>query len=207
MRYYPINLDLQNKKVLVVGAGPVALQKIEGLLFARANVHVVAEKVSEPVQHLANDGKLSLEIKRYQKEDLEGIVLVFAATQDPDVNRLIHADAQSQKIWVNAVDQPSECDFTIPARVHRGDLLLTISSGGKAPFLSKLLRKYFEKNFSPDWDEIVVKLASLREKMIQLGRGKEFASYMDEHAQEIIEHLMGADCKEFVERLKTSLGV
>lgn len=207
MRYYPINLDLRDKKVLVIGAGSVALQKVEGLLLAGAQVRLVAKEASAAIRELFHQHKISLELKAYQAEDLKGAFLVFAATNDSEINRLIHQDALNQKILFNAVDQASECDFTIPARVHRGDLLIAISSGGRAPFLSKLLRKYFEKKFSPEWDGIMLKLVALREKMIQEGRGKEFASYMEKHSEEIAEKLMQQEFDAFTENMEKVFGL
>lgn len=192
MRFYPINLDLKGKTVLVVGAGSVALQKIEGLLQAEASVQVVSREACAEIRQWSHEAKVSLALKDYEKSDLKNAFLVFAATNDADTNRRIHQDGLAEKILVNAVDQPAECDFTIPARVVRGDLLIAISSGGRAPFLSKILRKYFEEKIPPQWEEIMLKLVTLREKMIQQGKGKDFAQYMNAHAGELslklIEH-------------------
>lgn len=199
MKYYPINLDIRAKKVLVIGAGEVAHQKIDGLLQAGAHVYVIAIQACEKVLRLSSDHQIHLELREYQKEDLEGAVLVFAATNHPEVNKKIHQDAQEFKIIFNAVDQPSECDFIIPARVSRGDLLITISSGGKAPFLSKLLRKYFEKKFSSEWDSFVLKLGVFREKMTTQGRSQEFGAFFDLNAEEVAELLM----KENWEKLQS----
>ncbi len=207
MKYYPINLDIRHKKVLVIGAGSVALQKIEGLLLAGAQVSVVAKEASPAIRELFQQQRISLELRAYQKEDLKGAFLVFAATNDFEVNRQIHQEALNEKVLFNAVDQAAECDFTIPARVHRGDLLIAISSGGRAPFISKLLRKYFEKKISPEWDGIMLKLITLREKMIHEGRGKEFASYVDEHSEEISQKLMCQEFSTLIESMEKAFGL
>lgn len=205
MRFYPINLDLKGKKILVVGAGTVALQKIEGLLQAGAQIHVVALQSCEQIRHLHETERLTLKIAEYQKDQLENVFLIFAATNDAETNRQIHQDGLEKKIWVNAVDQPAECDFIIPARVSRGDLLIAISSGGKAPFLSKILRKYFEKKIPPEWEGIMLRLVELREKMIQKGKGKEFAQYMDAQGEEISKQLFESPQDLCFEKIEEAL--
>lgn len=207
MRYYPVNLDVQGKKVLVVGAGKVALQKVEGLIPAGAEVFVLALDACPEIRQLAQESKLRLELGAYEKKWLEGAFLVFAATNNSETNRRIHQDALQEKILLNAVDQPKECDFTIPARICRGELLIAISSGGKAPFLSKILRRYFEKKIPQEWDEIMLSFVALREKLLQQGRGKEFADYMSLHGDEIAEALFERPGDFKIEGIQKALGV
>src|SRR3990172_2624475 len=141
MKYYPINLDLSGKKVLVIGGGEAAVQKIKGLLEAQADVFVIARKAVTEILNWAREKKLRFTERNYQRGDLAGAVLAFGTTLQPALNAQMREEALERGVWFNAVDQPEECDFTAPARVSRGELLLTVSTGGEAPFLSKLLRE------------------------------------------------------------------
>src|SRR5436305_12516106 len=129
MRHYPVFLDLQDRPVLVVGAGKVALRKTKGLLDAGARVTVVAPESLPEFDHLP----LRLVRRRFRAGDLEGALLVFAATDDRRVNHRIRLAAQSRGVLANIADSAADCDFIVPARVQRGDVQIAISTGGKSP--------------------------------------------------------------------------
>jgi siroheme synthase-like protein len=139
-RYYMACLDLAGRDVLVVGAGSVALEKIEGLLEAGAHVTVVAPDVSEPVDELARARRVALIRGRYRPADLEGRFLVVAATSVTSVNERVYADAEARGMLCNVVDVPELCSFILPA-VHRADpIAVAISTGGASPALAQRLR-------------------------------------------------------------------
>lgn len=139
-RYYMACLDLAGRDVLVVGAGRVALEKIEGLLDAGARVTVVAPDVSEPVETLGRSGRVALSRGRYRAEDLDGRFLVVAATSVTPVNERVFADAEARGMLCNVVDVPELCSFILPA-VHRDDpIAVAISTGGASPALAQRLR-------------------------------------------------------------------
>ena len=125
MRHYPVFLDLQDRLVLVVGAGKVALRKTKGLLDAGARVSVVAPESLPEFDHLP----LRLVRRRFRPADLDGVLLVFAAA------------AQSRGVLANIADSAGDCDFIVPARVQRGDVQIAISTGGKSPRVSAELRR------------------------------------------------------------------
>jgi siroheme synthase-like protein len=139
-RYYMACLDLAGRDVLVVGAGSVALEKIEGLLDAQARVTVVAPEVSTPVEALARSRRVSLIRGPYRTDDLEGRFLVVAATATRAVNEGVYADAEARGMLCNVVDVPELCSFILPA-VHRADpIAVAISTGGASPALAQRLR-------------------------------------------------------------------
>jgi siroheme synthase-like protein len=139
-RYYMACLDLAGRDVLVVGAGSVALEKIDGLLEADARVTVVAPDVSEAVEALARSGRVALVRGRYRSEDLEGRFLVVAATSTTSVNERVFDDADARGMLCNVVDVPELCSFILPA-VHRDDpIAVAISTGGASPALAQRLR-------------------------------------------------------------------
>jgi siroheme synthase-like protein len=135
--YYPIFLDLRDRPVLVIGAGRVALRKTKGLLESAAKVTVVAPDV------LPEFDDLPVRVLRrpFRAADLAGVVLVFAATADRQVNHRIGIAAKGRGVFANIADSAGECDFVVPARVNRGDVQVAISTGGESPRVSAELRK------------------------------------------------------------------
>ena len=143
--FYAINLRLIERLCLVVGGGPVAARKTKGLLASRARVRLVSPHISPDLAELADQGEIVWLARPYQKEDLVGAVLVFAATNDPTIQEQISHDAEERGILVNRADDPSRGDFHLPASVRRGALLITISTSGQSPALSATLRRRLER--------------------------------------------------------------
>src|SRR5215471_19168284 len=114
---YPVNLVLTDQPCLVVGAGPIATRKAEGLMACGARVHVIASKVDDDVRSL---GGVSWEERPYQRGDVAGYRLAIAATDDPGVNRAIYEDGEARGVWVNSADDPASCAFTLPSVIRRG---------------------------------------------------------------------------------------
>jgi siroheme synthase-like protein len=140
MRYYPIFLDLQGRRVLVAGAGQVALRKTRGLLDAGARVTVVAPAWDPEFERLP----VRLLRRRFRASDLDGAALAFAATDDRRVNRRIGAEAERRGVPANIADRAEECRFLVPARLARGAVQIAISTGGASPRLAAALRRRLE---------------------------------------------------------------
>ena len=134
---YPVWLDLHDVPVLVVGAGPVAARKVEGLVAAGAAVRVVATSVAPALDRAT---VAELHERRYEPGDLEGVRLVVTATGDAEVDATVAADATAAGIWVNAADQPADCSFILPAIARNGPLSIAVSTGGSSPALARRLR-------------------------------------------------------------------
>ena len=134
---YPVYLDLRGVPVLVVGAGPVAARKVDGLVAAGAVVTVVAVEVSPALDRsvVAN-----LREGTFEPGDLAGMRLVITATGRADVDAEVAAAATAAGIWVNAADQPADCSFILPAIARRGPLTVAVSTGGASPALARRLR-------------------------------------------------------------------
>ena len=163
-RYYPTFLDLRGKLALVVGGGPVALRKAESLLACGARVRVVSPGVIPSLS--GRDAALELSVRPYGRADLDGVVLAFAATDDPAVNAQVARDARARGILVNVADAPALCDFIVPALVNRGGLQIAISTGGASPALARHLRRELEQVVAPEYAELVALLESLRERIL-----------------------------------------
>ncbi|MFB3827676.1 MAG: bifunctional precorrin-2 dehydrogenase/sirohydrochlorin ferrochelatase [Bryobacteraceae bacterium] len=140
MDYYPIYLDLRGRRVLVAGAGKVALRKTRGLLEAGARVVVVAPR------WLPEFESLPVELRRrpFEPADLEGACLAFTAADNREVNRGVASEARKRGIPVNVADVPGECDFIVPARLERGGVQIAISTGARDPRLAARMRRRLE---------------------------------------------------------------
>ena len=144
MDYLPLFHKLQDRRVLVVGGGEVALRKARLLADAGANLRVVAPDVLDELRELAGQEGSEVDGRGYQPSDLEGVVLVIAATDDEPLNAHISAQAQERGIPVNVVDAPALCSVIFPAIVDRSPLIVAVSSGGDAPVLARLIRARIE---------------------------------------------------------------
>jgi precorrin-2 dehydrogenase / sirohydrochlorin ferrochelatase len=132
--YYPIYLDLADKPVTVIGAGKVGMRKIRGLLDAGARVTVVSPGA-------AGDLAGTTWIQReYQRGDLAGAFLAYAATEVRPVNLAVTEEARELGIPVNVADAPDDCGFIVPARLQIDDLQIAVSTGGTKPGRAAAIR-------------------------------------------------------------------
>jgi precorrin-2 dehydrogenase / sirohydrochlorin ferrochelatase len=139
--FYMACLDLGDRPCLVVGAGPIGLEKVEGLLAANARVHVIAKQAIDEIRDLAAEGAITLEERPYDPSDLEGHLLVVAATEDTALNVEIYERAEARAMLVNVVDVPPLCNFILPAIVRSGPIAIAISTSGASPALAKRLKR------------------------------------------------------------------
>ena len=167
MRYYPIHLDIRGRRCLVVGGGSVATRKTETLLDCGANVTVIGLQASAKLQKLAQSDSISLKKRGYRTTDLQDIFLVIGATDDEALNQQLSHDAEKRNILCNIADRPQVCNFILPSIVHRGDLVITISTSGKSPALSKHLRKSLENQFGEEYDHFLQVMGSIRKKLLR----------------------------------------
>ncbi len=166
MRYFPINLDIRDKTVVVIGGGSVAARKCRQLLAAGARVKVIAPQLGKSLRSSLAKGLIAHLDRSYLNGDLAGAVLAIAATDDLSTNAAIAAEAAAASIPAAVVNAPQLGTFISPAIVSRGDLLITVSTGGKAPALSRQLRQELEKSYGPEYGKLVRLLAELREKLL-----------------------------------------
>ena len=144
MNTFPLFFKLEDRKVLIVGGGDVALRKADLLSRAGACITILAPHISDEIQALLSDSKHELIYENYNKTYMSGARVIIAATDDETLNHQIHADASELNIPVNVVDTPHLCDFIFPAIVDRNPIVIGISSNGKAPVLARLLRARLE---------------------------------------------------------------
>jgi len=162
MGLFPMFVKLEGKRCLVVGAGKIGEPKIGGLLDTGARVHVIALEATEAVHAWANAGKITLELRAFAAEDLNGTFLAVVATASRDLNAAIYGEAQRRGILCNVVDVPDYCDFYYGAVVRRGDLQIAISTNGQSPSLAQKLRQQLERQFGPGFARWVAELGETR---------------------------------------------
>jgi precorrin-2 dehydrogenase/sirohydrochlorin ferrochelatase len=138
---YPVNLDLVDVPCLVVGAGPIALRKVQALVECGAVVTVVAP---DALPALRDDPQVRWHAREYRRGEVASYRLAVAATGDDDVDAQVSHDARAAGVPVNVADGPEECTFTLPAVVRRGDVQITVSTGGRSPALTAWLRTRIE---------------------------------------------------------------
>lgn len=173
MSLYPVNLDIENRLCLVVGGGGVACRKIEGLLTSGAKVVVVSPRINSAIALLVEQGEIEWYARSYEKGDLQGAFLVFAATDKLKVQQQVIAEAHERGTLVNAADAPKVSTFQVPARVRRGDFLITVSTGGGSPALAAQIRRDLEEKYGSEYDQFVELLTRIRENIVGDGNTTE----------------------------------
>jgi precorrin-2 dehydrogenase / sirohydrochlorin ferrochelatase len=166
MMLYPVNLRIAGKSCLVIGGGNVGLRKIHALLSCGATVMVISPQVVSGIRALTEEGRVSWRRRGYLPGDLDGAFLVFAVTDNLAVQQQVAEEAERRGILLNIADDPERCDFQVPAKVRRGDLLLTVSTGGSSPALAKLIREQLEAQFDGDYGRVISLFARIRELVV-----------------------------------------
>jgi siroheme synthase-like protein len=191
--FYPVFLDLEGRRCLVVGGGPVGTEKVEKLLEHGAVVRLVAPRITDALARLAAAGEIAEHLARpYRPEDLDGCFLVIAATNLDAINRMVWQDAEARGLPVNVVDVPPLCNFIVPSVVRRGELALAVSTGGASPVVAKHIRRELEARYGTEWEALVALLRELRDDLK--------ARYPDMPSRrDAVERLMASDV---VERLR-----
>ena len=145
MDYFPIFMDLRDRPVLVVGGGEVAARKIGQLQRAGARIRLVAPQLAPQVARLvAESDSLTHQARTFEADDLAGVELVIAATDDRQVNESVSAAARARGIPVNVVDNPDLCSFIVPSVLDRSPVVIAVSTGGASPVLARHLRARLE---------------------------------------------------------------
>ena len=201
----PVNLLVRERPVVVVGAGGVATRKIESLLEAGARVTVIAPEVSDEVRFLSVSKRITLHERRFTASDLDGAWLAFTATDDSSVNASVADAAEARRIWVNSADDPENCSFTLMSVIRRGDLVVTIGTGGRSPALAAHLRRTWEAELGPEYDDLLDILSEAREGLRAAGRSTEDANWQRAFDQGIVDLVRAGRIDDAKEMLKTCL--
>jgi siroheme synthase-like protein len=204
---YPVNLLVAGRRCVVVGAGRIAARKIEALLGAGAMVHVVAPELGDEVRGWRDADRVSAAVRPFEPADLDGAWLVTAATDDPAVNRAVFEAAEGAGVWCNAADDPANCSFTLMSVVRRGDLVVTIGTGGRSPALATYLKDHVTQEMGPEWADLLELLSEARERLRGSGISSETVDWrraLDSGMLDLIRAGRQAEAKELLEACLSS---
>ncbi len=151
MAYLPIFLDVAARRCLVIGGGEVAARKVASLLEAGADVEVISPSLVEALAQLAREGRIRHLNRAYVPGDMAGATLVYAATDDAELDQRLYAEARGRGIPINVVDVPSLCTFIMPAVLTRGSLKIAVSTTGASPAMAKRIVARLERLFGPEY--------------------------------------------------------
>ncbi|ACJ28458.1 Siroheme synthase, N-terminal component, putative [Shewanella piezotolerans WP3] len=169
MQYFPLFVDTQSLKVLIVGAGEVASRKLDLLSRTDADIHVIAKESCNEVLAYLHKERISLEEREVNFEDINGWDLVYLATADKALNEKLATLAQQRHIWVNVVDNPEFCRFITPSIIDRGRLQIAISTAGAAPVFARELRSRLESwlphSITPLFDYIAERRSDVQQRL------------------------------------------
>jgi precorrin-2 dehydrogenase/sirohydrochlorin ferrochelatase len=207
MSYYPILVDLKDKKVVVVGGGTVAQRKIDTLLECGADVYIISREMTPELQKRLEEGKIRLLGRRFIKGYLQGAFLVIASTDDSKFNRRVSVVAREMGILVNVVDQPADSDFIVPSVIKRGDLLIAVSTSGKSPAMAKSIRERLSRQFGSEYEEFLLMMGHLRKEILSRGLSQEDNSRIFHELVDspILESICMKDWKEVASSLERIL--
>jgi precorrin-2 dehydrogenase/sirohydrochlorin ferrochelatase len=166
LAFFPLMLRLQGRTCLIVGGGEVAAAKIRGLLHCGAKVVVVSPSAVRQIQEQARAGLIVWHRRAFSARDVEGALLVIAATSCSPINNAVFHACHERGALCNAVDDPENCDFFYPAVVRRGGLQIAISTNGSSPALAARLRRELEEQFGPEWGFWVQHLGRKRRELL-----------------------------------------
>ena len=165
MANYPIFVKLQKRPCLIVGGGDVAARKAQQLLKAGANVTLLAPKINSAINALVKEEKITYLEKVYEQACMDHMVLVIAATDDSELNKLIAQHAHSNKMLVNVVDNPEAGNFIVPSVIDRSPVIIAVSTGGASPVLARLLRARLETFIPSSYGKLANLIARFRESV------------------------------------------
>ncbi len=197
MRYYPVHLDVQNRNCLVVGGGAVATRKVVTLLDCGANVTVISPVISNQLRDFAVSGLIKLRERTYQSGDINGMFLVIGATDNEGLNRQISSEADHLNTLCNIADRPEICNFILPSIVRRDDLVITISTSGTSPALTKKLRKTLEHQYGKEYGIFLKLMGAIRKKLLN-------QAHEPEAHKHLFEKLIAADLIAMIRESKTA---
>lgn len=216
-QYYPAYLNITGRRAVVIGGGDVAERKTAQLLASGADVMLVSPDATVELVRLASEGRLRWVRRVYASGDLAGAWLAVAATDDPDVQRAIHAEAEREKTLLNVVDVAELCGFIAPSIVQRGPVTVAVSTGGASPALARKIRELMGGAQNPphydhdpfcrciEWSDAADALTDVRAELKAQGRSASPAAWQDAMDEQLLDLVRAGKDGEARQRLREAL--
>jgi precorrin-2 dehydrogenase/sirohydrochlorin ferrochelatase len=182
--FFPSYLNLNSKKILLVGGGNIALEKLGKLIDFTDNITVISKEVSDNFIAFSNKYNIEIIKKVYKRGDINGFDIVIVATNKIELHKEIYNESRNSRILVNSVDDTTYCDFIFPSYIKRGDLTISISTSGASPAMAKKLRIYIENLIPPNIEEFLKEMKKLRKT---IPKGKERMKLFEKKSSDFIE--------------------
>ena len=183
--YFPAFLKLENKKILIVGGGNIAYEKLQRILDFTNEIHVIAQEYSDEMMHRINKENLHFEKRVYKEGDIKDFAVVIVAVDSIELQAEIFQESKKYNCLCNTVDSVDYCDFIFPSYIKKDDLTIAISTSGASPALAKYLRQYLQKMIPDTLSEFLEEMKALRKS---LPKGKERMKMLDEKAKNYIKN-------------------
>ena len=208
MAVYPVNLDITGRKCAVIGGGAVAERKIGDLLAAGADVTVISPALTPALDKLAQSQTITYIARSYEQGDIKNFFIVICATDNKAINAAAASEATAKGSLVNVADDPELCHFSVPAKIVRGDLVITVSTGGHSPALARQIRLELETRYGPEYEALLALVSAIRAEMKQtMGRSKDRESLwrqaLDQSVLSLVEQ---GNLKEAEEKIRHAIG-
>lgn len=184
MSYFPAFLKLENRKILIVGGGVIAFEKLKHLLDFTSDISVIALEFSDEMQKMVEERNLHFLKRGYKRGDIKDFAIVVVAIDDIPLQAEIFKESRHYNCLCNSVDSVDYCDFIFPSYIKKDDLTIAISTSGASPAIAKHLKKYLLKLIPSDIAVFLKEMRSLRES---LPKGRERMNMLDKKAEDYIQ--------------------
>ncbi|MDE2836634.1 MAG: bifunctional precorrin-2 dehydrogenase/sirohydrochlorin ferrochelatase [Chloroflexota bacterium] len=215
--YYPAYLNIAGRRAVVIGGGEVAERKTAQLLASGADVTLVSPGATPELERIASEGRLRWVRRAYVVGDLAGAWLAVAATDDPEVQRSVHAEAEREKTLLNVVDVAELCGFIAPSIVQRGPVTVAVSTGGASPALARKIRELMGGTQNPphydhdtfcrciEWSDAADALADVRAELKAQGRSASPEAWQEAMDEQLLDLVRAGKDVEVRRRLRSAL--
>jgi precorrin-2 dehydrogenase/sirohydrochlorin ferrochelatase len=184
MSYFPALVKMDKKRILIVGGGNIAYEKLNHLLDFTSDIKVIASEFSDDIMQLIEERGLAFEKRAYKRGDIANYDIIIIAIDNIALQAEIYEESKSYKCLCNAVDSVDYCDFIFPSYIKRDDLIIAVSTSGASPAVAKHLRRFLQKLIPSTMGDFLREMRNLRKT---LPKGKERMKMLDEKAKEYIE--------------------
>jgi siroheme synthase-like protein len=205
--YYPVFIEMEGRRCLVIGGGREAQRKVEGLLAGGARVHVISPTLTPDLRKMLAYGIIEHEERDYREGDLSGYEVCMVATDDGAVNADVAAEGKRARVWVNAADDTKNCDFILPAVIRRGAITVAASTSGTSPALARRLREELEAYLTPEMPALADLLGEVRGELRSRGIQPDAEVWQSAIDEELRVLLAQRKYRQAKRRLLEGLGV